>query len=215
MNYILMDLDGTITNPKLGITRSVQYALKAMDIIVDDLDSLEIHIGPPLLDTFLDYYGFDMEKAELAVAKYRERFKDTGIFENEVYQGMEELLAKLKKAGKTIILATSKPEIFARQILEYFKLDSYFDDICGATLENDRSRKDQVIRYALEKNSITEYEDVVMVGDRKYDIEGAKAIGIASIGVLYGFGSREELEEAGANRISETVEELYDIIMSI
>ena len=210
-----MDLDGTITNPKLGITRSVQYALKAMDIIVDDLDSLEIHIGPPLLDTFLDYYGFDMEKAELAVAKYRERFKDTGIFENEVYQGMEELLAKLKKAGKTIILATSKPEIFARQILEYFKLDSYFDDICGATLENDRSRKDQVIRYALEKNSITEYEDVVMVGDRKYDIEGAKAIGIASIGVLYGFGSREELEEAGANRISETVEELYDIIMSI
>lgn len=213
MKYILMDLDGTVTNPKLGITKSVQYALKYWNIIIEDLDTLTKHIGPPLKNSFIEYYGFSEEQAEEAVEKYREYFKDTGIYENEVYEGMEILLSKLKKAGNKIFLATSKPEEFARRILEHFKLDSYFDDICGATLDGSRSNKEDVISYALVKNKITDYSNTVMIGDRSYDIEGAKLVGIASIGVLYGFGSREELIEAGADQISETVEELFETIM--
>jgi len=215
MKYILMDLDGTITNPKLGITRSVQYALKANNILVEDLDTLCRHIGPPLKSSFMEFYGFSEEEAQAAILKYREYFIETGIYENEVYEGMEELLDKLKKAGKTLIVATSKPEVFAIRILEHFGLALYFDDICGATLDDTRSKKEDVISYALEKNEITEYSNVVMVGDRKHDIEGAKSVGIASIGVLFGFGSREELEKAGADRISETVEDLYEDITNI
>jgi phosphoglycolate phosphatase len=148
------------------------------------------------------------------VKKYREYFIQYGINENEVYKGMEEFLSKLKMAGKTIIVATSKPEPLARQILKNFRLDVYFDDICGATFDdNQRSRKEDVIRYALDKNHITDMSGVVMVGDRKYDIEGAKDVGISSIGVLYGFGSREELKTAGADRIVATLDELYDVIM--
>jgi phosphoglycolate phosphatase len=214
MEFILMDLDGTITNPQLGITKSVQYALRAMNIIIKDLDSLCKHIGPPLKVSFMEYYGFTEEEAEKAIEKYREYFKDTGLYENEVYPGMEELLSKLNKAGKKIIVATSKPEVFARKILEHFHLVQYFYDICGATLDGSRSDKEQVIRYALEKNGITDLSSLVMIGDRKYDIEGAKAVGIASVGVLYGFGDRYELENAGADRIAETVESVYDIIMS-
>lgn len=213
MNYILMDLDGTITNPKLGITKSVQYALKANHIFVDDLDSLCKFIGPPLKNSFMEFYGFSEEKAESAIATYREYFEVTGLYENEEYEGMEELLYKLKKAGKVIITATSKPEVFARRILEYFHLDQYFDDICGASMDEARSSKEAVIRYALDKNGITELSQVVMVGDRCYDIEGAKLVGLASLGVLFGFGSREELMEAGADRVVETVEELYEAIM--
>jgi phosphoglycolate phosphatase len=215
MKYVLMDLDGTITNPKLGITKSLQYALKKMDITEDDLDSLTIHIGPPILYTFRDYYGFDKHKADEAVVNYREYFQQKGLYENEVYEGMKELLIKLKQAGKKLIVATSKPEIFAQRILEHFDLAEYFDDVCGATLDYSRSKKEEIIRYALERNQITEYGEVVMVGDRKYDVEGAKAFGVPTIGVLYGFGSREELEEAGAYRICEDVSEVYDVIMKL
>lgn len=208
-----MDLDGTITNPKLGITKSVQYALKAFDILIEDLESLCKHIGPPLKEGFMEYYNFTEEEAERAIIKYREYFTDNGLYENEVYDGMEVLLENLRKAGKKLIVATSKPEFFARKILEYFHLDQYFDDICGATFDEKRTKKEEVIRYALEKNRITDLSRVVMVGDRKYDIEGAKLVGIASIGVLYGFGNMEEFEDAGADRIAETVNKLYDVIM--
>jgi phosphoglycolate phosphatase len=215
MKYILMDLDGTITNPKVGITKSVQYALKALNIIVEDLDSLCRHIGPPLKSSFMEFYGFADKEADIAVTKFREYFEETGIYENEVYDGMEELLSKLKASGKTIIVATSKPELSARKILEHFHLDKYFDDICGANFDDTRSKKEEVIRYALDKNGITDYSHVVMVGDRKYDIEGAKLVGLSSVGVLFGFGSREEMKEAGADQISETVEDLYEIIMNL
>ncbi|HWT27183.1 MAG TPA: HAD family hydrolase [Mobilitalea sp.] len=215
MDYILMDLDGTVTNSKLGITKSVQYALNHWNIHIEDLDSLCPFIGPPLKNSFMEFYHFSEEEADRAVLKYREYFNDTGIYENEVYEGMEELLDKLTKAGKKIIMATSKPEVFARRILEHFHLDQYFYDICGASFDSSRSNKDEVIRYALEKNEITDYSKAVMVGDRKYDIEGAKQVGIASIGVLYGFGSREELSDAGADRISETVEDLYKVVMDM
>ena len=215
MDYILMDLDGTITNPKEGITKSIQYALRAMNIFVEDLDSLTKHIGPPLREGFMEYYGFSRDEAEEATAEYRKYYAEKGIYQNKLYNGMESLLTKLKQAGKYLIVATSKPEEYAVKILQSFHLEHYFDDICGATFDSSRADKEAVIRYALEKNSITDLDRTVMVGDRKYDILGAKAVGIASIGVLYGFGSRKELEEAGADYIAATVEELYDIIINL
>ncbi|CRZ35624.1 phosphoglycolate phosphatase [Herbinix hemicellulosilytica] len=215
MDYILMDLDGTITNPKEGITKSIQYALRAMNIFVEDLDSLTKHIGPPLREGFMEYYGFSRDEAEEATAEYRKYYAEKGIYQNKLYNGMESLLTKLKQAGKYLIVATSKPEEYAVKILQSFHLEHYFDDICGATFDSSRADKEAVIRYALEKNAITDLDRTVMVGDRKYDILGAKAVGIASIGVLYGFGSRKELEEAGADYIAATVEELYDIIINL
>lgn len=214
MEYIFMDLDGTITNPKLGITKSVQYALRALNIIVEDLDTLTKHIGPPLKDSFLEYYNLSEEDADYAVTKFREYFRQSGMYENEVYDGMELLLSKLKEAGKILIVATSKPEELARMILEHFHLHHYFDDICGATFDDQRSKKEEVIRYALAKNDVKDLSRVVMVGDRKYDVIGAKEVGIASVGVLYGFGDREELLNAGVDEIAEDVTQLYDVIMS-
>lgn len=215
MDYILIDLDGTITNPKEGITKSVQYALRAMNIYIDDLDSLTKHIGPPLRDGFMEYYGFNKEEAERAVEKYREYYGEKGIHQNELYDGMERLLTRLKQAGKYLIVATSKPEELAVKVLESFHLEHYFDDICGATFDDRRDSKEAVIKYAMEKNSITNPDSVVMVGDRKYDILGAKAVGITSIGVLYGFGSEEELMDAGADHIATTVEDIYDIVLEL
>jgi phosphoglycolate phosphatase len=215
MKYILFDLDGTLTNPKVGITKSVQYALKAFHINEPDLDSLCKYIGPPLRTSFKEYQGFSEEQAEEALAKYREYFAVNGIFENEVYDGIRELLIKLQKSGKILIVATSKPEIYARRILEHFELDDCFTDICCATLDNSRGTKEEVIRYALEKNHITDHSLAVMVGDRLHDIEGAKKVGIACVGVLYGFGDREELTKAGADKIAETVQYLYDVILNL
>lgn len=215
MDYVLIDLDGTITNPKEGITKSIQYALQAMGIYIDDLDSLTKHIGPPIRDGIKEFYGFNDEEAEAAVAKYREYYGEKGIYQNELYNGMESLLTRLKQAGKYLIVATSKPEELAVKVLESFHLEHYFDDICGASFDSSRDNKEAVIRYALERNSITDLDRVVMVGDRKYDIIGAKAVGIASIGVLYGFGSKEELLEAGADHIATTVDDVYDIIMDL
>ncbi len=214
MQYILFDLDGTLTNPKLGITKSIQYALRSKGIDITELDSLTKYIGPPLRDSFKDF-GFNEEEAQELVTKYREYFKETGLYENEIYVGIEELLHKLKEKGKRIYTATSKPEKFAKIILEHFKLDHYFEDICGATMDNSRGTKEEVIRYALSKNKIEELGEVVMVGDREHDIEGARMVGIASIGVLFGYGNRDELERAGADCLAETVEELYDIIMEM
>lgn len=215
MEYILMDLDGTITNPKEGITKSFQYALRHFGIDIEDLDSLCRHIGPPLVDSFQETYGFDAEKAQRAAEKYRERFTVEGWKENEVYPGMEEALQRLKEAGKVLIVATSKPEYLAERILGHFGLDGYFDDICGATKDNTRTQKDEVIRYVLEKHGLNDLSDVIMVGDRKYDITGAKKCGIASMGVLYGFGSREEFSEAGADYIVKTVEDMAQELVSL
>ena len=215
MEYILLDLDGTITNPAEGITRCFEYALNHFGIEVESRSELEQFIGPPLRKSFMDGFGFDEEKAELAVAKYRERFIPTGMYENEVYEGMERALQVLKEAGKTLIVATSKPEHMAKKILEHFHLDGYFDDICGSCDDAKRNEKDEVIRYALEKHGITDLEDVLMVGDRKFDVIGAKKCSLKCMGVLYGFGDREELNEAGAAYIAETVEDMARIIMSL
>lgn len=205
--YFFMDLDGTITDPKEGITKSVAYALNAYGIQVENLDTLEKFIGPPLVDSFQDFYGFDREQSLEAVEKYREYFKDKGIFENKLYPGMEHLLSAITEQGGKLVLATSKPEVFAKRILEYFNIEKYFILAAGSTLDTSRNNKADVIRYALDTLGIAP-EEAVMIGDRKHDVIGAKENGMECIGVLFGYGDREELETAGADRIVETVEEL-------
>ncbi len=215
MEYIFMDLDGTITNPAEGITRCFEYALNHFGIEVESRAELERYIGPPLRTSFKEGFGFDDETATLAIEKYRERFIPTGMYENAVYDGMENALQRLKEAGKVLIVATSKPEHLAVKILEHFGLDGYFDDICGSCDDAKRNEKEEVIRYALEKHGITDLDDVLMVGDRKFDVIGAGKCGLKCMGVLYGFGDRKELEAAGAAYIAETVEDMAQMIVSL
>lgn len=212
-NYLLFDLDGTITNSETGITRCVEYALNYFGIQVSDLHDLLPFIGPPLLDSFKEFYHFTDEQAVIATEKYRERYKDKGIYENELYPGIEELLAQARQNGKTVILATSKPEIFARRILDYFKLSDYFSFIAGSGLDGSLHTKTDVINYILQSNNITDLSRVVMIGDRKHDIIGAKNVGIDSIGVLYGFGDYDELSEAGATHIVKDIAELRNLLL--
>lgn len=209
---ILFDLDGTLTDPGLGITNSVMYALKKWGIEVTDRSSLYRFIGPPLQDSFMQYYGFSREDAEKSVGYYREYFREKGLYENEVYPGAEEMLAALKASGKKLAVATSKPEEFAVRILKHFHLDGYFDVIAGATMDSSRSKKADVIAWCLEKLGVNDLSNVVMVGDREHDIIGAKTVGIDSIGVLVGYGSREELEAAGATHVAETLGDVSAIV---
>lgn len=210
--YMLFDLDGTLTDPGLGITNSVMHALRQMGAAVSERSALYPFIGPPLKDSFHRFFAFTEEQCQEAIRYYREYFKRQGIFENEVYEGICELLAGLKKEGKTLAVATSKPEVFAIQILKYFDLFQYFDLVAGATLDGSRSEKADVIRYALEQLGLPDKSAVLMVGDREHDILGAKENGLASIGVLYGYGSREELRKAGAAWIVETPEEILSVL---
>lgn len=210
--YILFDLDGTLTDPKEGITKSVAYALEYFDISVEDLDSLCKFIGPPLKESFIKYYGFSEENAELAVEKYRENFGPRGLFQNKVYDGVEKMLQELKSCGKEIILATSKPTVYAKQILEHFHLDMYFTVVAGSELNGRRVKKGEVIAYAMQQAKIADQSDVVMVGDREHDIIGAKENGIDSIGVLYGYGNQEEFDRNGADYVAETVGALREML---
>ena len=205
---ILFDLDGTLTDSGPGITNSVAYALKKWGIIENDVNKLKKFVGPPLDTSFAKYYGFSKEKCVQAIQYYREYYLTKGIDENRVYDGIEELLKWLRAAGRRAIVATSKPEPSAVHVLEYFHIDSYFDIIAGATMDGSRVEKSDVIRYALDRAGIRDLAGVVMVGDRENDIQGAKMNGLDSIGVLYGYGSREELVEAGAMQTAQTVEDL-------
>lgn len=211
--YILFDLDGTVTDPKIGITKSVQYALKYYQINVDDLDSLTAFIGPPLKDSFMQFYGFSEERAIEAIEKYREYFRDIGIFENTVYEGMEKLLSSLVNEGRTVVLATSKPTVFAERILEHFNLRKYFAFISGSELDGTRGKKSEVIEYALSQCNIKDLCEVVMVGDREYDVKGAIEAGVDSIGVLFGYGDYDELKNAGATYLARDIQELTEILL--
>ena len=211
-DVIFFDLDGTLTDPGLGITSSVAHALRRAGITPPPLRELYPFVGPPLVDSFMKYYGMTHEEGRTAVDWFREYFRDRGIFENEVYPGIADMLDRLQRAGKTLVLATSKPEEFALQILEHFGLRQYFACVTGASMDESLSRKDEVIALALTRCKPADLGRVVMVGDRLHDIEGAKKNGLSSIGVLYGYGSLEELTEAGADRIAATVTELERLL---
>ena len=210
---LLFDLDGTLTDPKEGITKCVQYALKHFGI-EEEISNLLCFIGPPLIDSFREYYGFDEENAKLAVEKYRERFKDIGIFENGVYDGIAQTLTICKDMGYKIGLATSKPEEFAIRILEKYELSQYFDEITGSTMDGSRNTKTDVIKEAFLRMGITEEvkSQVLMIGDREHDIIGAKNCGIESVGVRFGYAEDGELEAAGADYIVDSVEDLKELL---
>jgi len=213
-NIILFDLDGTLTDPGMGITNSVMYALRKYGI-EEKREALYRFIGPPLKLSFMKYYSFSEERSEEAVVFYREYFKDKGIFENTVYPDIDDMLSQLKERGKSLILATSKPHIFAKRILEHFDLMKYFDLVSGSELNGDRVDKSEVISYALDNISLPSRDSCVMVGDREHDIIGARKNGIMSVGVLYGYGDRNELEASRADRIVGSVAELKSLLLSL
>ena len=211
--YILFDLDGTLTDPSLGITNSIAYALKKNNIEPPEREKLYKYIGPPLIDSFMEDYGFSRDGAVKALWDYREYYEESGIFENSVYDGIDDLLKSLYESGKKIYLATSKPEIYARQILEHFNLAKYFTFIAGNTMAEDRHHKVDVINYLYGECPEIEKEKAIMVGDRNYDVNGAHGAGIECIGVLFGFGDEIEMKEASADFIAPTVFDLKNILL--
>ena len=215
-NYLLFDLDGTLTDPKAGICTCVQYALASFGIDEPDLDKLEPFIGPPLKDSFMKYYNMDETQAEAAIEKYRERFRDTGIFENRLYDGIPQMLEALNSKGMYMAVASSKPEEFVKRILEHFKIAKYFKVIVGSEMDGTRVQKDEVINEALRRlfgNWPIERSKVYMIGDRSYDAEGARKAGVECVGVTYGYGSMEELREAKCDYIVRSVEELRSFLL--
>lgn len=212
LKYALFDLDGTLTDPGPGITNCVAYALEKFGIHPQNREELYPYIGPPLTYSFREFHGLTVEQSEQALLYYRERFSVKGLFENEVYPGIPELLQALKDRGVTLIVATSKPEEFTVRILEHFHLAHYFDFVGGNTLNEDRPTKSAVIAYVRENYPGISGENTVMVGDRKYDVEGAHAHDIPALGVLYGYGDRAEMETAGADWIAESVEQAGEIL---
>ncbi|MDD3404628.1 MAG: HAD family hydrolase [Hespellia sp.] len=200
---VLFDLDGTLTDSGIGITNSVMHALRKMNVQVEERSAYYKFIGPPLLHSFQEYYGFSEEKSQLAVTYFHEYFSTKGIFENRVYEGIETMLMQLSQMELKLCVATSKPEAFAKQILEHFCLEQYFSFVGGSTMDETRTDKAAVIRYVLESEGIRDTDSVLMVGDREHDIIGAKKNGIDSMGVLYGYGNQTEFEEAGADYVVE------------
>lgn len=221
--YILLDLDGTLTDSSEGITKCVQYALDKMGIKENDIRVLKRYIGPPLNESFERFHKLNSEDALKAVAYYRERYKDTGIYENRLFDGIDKFLSDLKKDGYIVALATCKPEIYVPEILKHFNIAQYFDVAVGSELEGGaRRHKDdvieEVIRQIMQLNNIAPENinevkaDAIMIGDRKDDILGAKDAGIESIGLRYGFAEEDELENAGADYILENVEDIIPFL---
>lgn len=207
---ILFDLDGTLTEPKEGICKSVQYALEAFGIKAG-LDELEPFIGPPLKDSFMQYYNFTEEQALEAVKKYRERFETVGLYENKLIPGIDKMLETLSEKGYEVAVASSKPQPFVERILEHFNIAEYFNVVVGSGLDGSLYTKAEVVSEALRQLNVKDDADrvaTVMVGDRKFDIEGAIANHLHSIGVYFGYAAPGELEAAGAEIIVHTVEEL-------
>ncbi|MFS0674527.1 HAD family hydrolase [Ornithinibacillus sp. 179-J 7C1 HS] len=212
-NYkvILFDLDGTLSDPKEGITQSVQYALRKMNITEPDLKKLDSFIGPPLQVSFAEHYGFEAYQVQKAIEFYRERFKEKGMFENKLYPQIQSLLKSLKEKEYVLVVATSKPTVFAEKILKHFNIDHYFELIVGSNLDGSRTAKTEIIQYILDKYNNYSQRDFVMIGDRMHDIVGAVNTGIDSIAVTYGYGSFDELSKSQPTYIVNTVEELKEI----
>lgn len=214
-DIIFFDLDGTLTDSGDGIKNSAAYALNKFGISVPDKSELNKFIGPPLIGSFMNFYGMSHDDADLAVVYYREYYSLKGIYENALYDGVTDMLKKLKDSGKTIVLATSKPEIYANLILKHFCIDKYFSHVCGAEMDHRRTDKHEVIEYALQTAGVTDRSRVIMVGDRHHDIDGAKKASLRSVGVTYGYGSLEELNNAGADLIADSAEALTSLLLSI
>ncbi len=212
--YVFFDLDGTLTDSEEGITKSLRYALSHFGIEYPDSAMLRKFIGPSLSYSFETFCGFDKEKSRAATEKYRERFESIGLYENRLYDGIKELLEDLKKRGKVIVLATSKPLPYAKKILEYFGIYQYFDFVSGAGFEGSSLEKEDIIESAIKSLGCSgdRKSEIVMVGDRKYDIKGAKINGTSAVGVKYGFAEEGELEAAGADYIVGSVEELMELL---
>lgn len=211
--YLLIDLDGTIIDSFEGVSRSFMYALKYYGIEVTDVKTLRPVIGPPLVESFQNLFGFDKEKALEAVEKYRERYTTVGVKEHSLYDGVEDMLAKLKEAGYFISLATSKPEKFARVILKDLELDKYFDFITGATTDGRITTKEDVIENIIKTLNIENKSEMLMIGDRKYDLVGAQYFGIDGAGVLYGYGSEEELKKYNPVLLAKTPEDVVKFLV--
>ncbi|WP_016992953.1 HAD family hydrolase [Lysinibacillus boronitolerans] len=209
-NYsvVLFDLDGTLSDPKIGITKSVQHALQKAGVMVNDLDELEPFIGPPLQVSFQEIYGFNDAQITQAISDYRERFTERGMFENKLYKDIPALLAYLKQQGYILTIATSKPTVFAEQIVKYFHLESYFDLVVGSHLDGSRSAKGEIIAEVLQQFDCYPKEQFIMIGDRKYDLIGARENQIDAIGVTYGFGLLEELKNEEPTYIVDHVNDL-------
>lgn len=210
--YLLFDLDGTLTDPGAGITRSVQYALRHMGIEVPDPSVLTPFIGPPLRESFGAFYGLEGERADEAIRSMREYFAERGIFENDPYPGIHDTLARLGAAGHTLCVATSKPTLFAERILGHFALARYFRFVGGAEMDGRRQAKAEVIAHVMERCGIASASECLMIGDRRHDIAGAQAHGMDSCGVLWGYGSRAELTGAGATYVAASLDELERLL---
>ncbi len=211
--YALFDLDGTLTDPGEGITRSVQYALAKFGIAVENRRELYCFIGPPLHESFEVCYGFSREDAMRAVDAYREYYAVKGIFENEVYAGIHEALAELRARGVRIGLATSKPEIYAKQILKHFDLNGYFDAVAGSEMDGSRTKKAEVVERALVLLGAPDVRECIMIGDREHDVLGGAAHGMDTLGVTFGYGSEKELKNAGATHIAHTPAQIVEIVI--
>lgn len=215
ISHLLFDLDGTLTNPKEGITKCVQYALHAFGIEEPDLEKLVPFIGPPLRQSFMEFYGFSEEDAIKAVDSYRERFSTIGLFENFPYPGIAAMLQKLQAQGKILAVASSKPTVFVHQILEKFELAQYFTVIEGSNMDGSRVDKKEVIAEVLQQLGNPPADQLLMIGDRKFDVIGAREIGFACVGVRFGFAAPGELEDSGAIYVAETVQELQEYLLSV
>ncbi len=212
LQHILFDLDGTLTDPKIGITRSIQYALEKLKKPVPSCDNLTWCIGPPLLDSLHRLVGGeDLSLAREALALYRERFSELGKFENTVYPDIPELLKNLQQQGFQLFLATAKPDLFAREILDHFQLSSYFSNIYGSKLNGELSKKGDLIQHIIQRERL-QAEHALMVGDRKHDVLGAKSCGMKSLGLLYGYGTHQELIEAGADFLADNPLDILGVL---
>lgn len=211
--HLFLDLDGTLSDSAPGIVRSAQYALEAFGIHVDNLDDLLCFVGPPLEESFQEFYHLTPSQADEAVKVYRRRYEKIGVFENALYPGIPQFLDKARQAGKVLMVATSKPQRMADLVLSHFGIADRFAFV-GGREDSSRRTKEEVIRYVMKENGLTRTEDIVMIGDRKHDVLGAKAVGMDSVGVLYGYGNRDEFQAAGATYIVDTLKELEELLLA-
>lgn len=211
--FAIFDFDGTIANTENGVLACVQYALESFGRDVPDYDTLKKFLGPPLVVSFMEYIGVDMLTAEKMTAKYRELYSDNAMYILELFDGIEDMLKKLRENGVSLAIASSKPQMYLDKLLDHLKIADYFNAVCGETPDDKGNGKKWLILKACEILGVRSKDDIIMIGDRRFDIEGAKEAGIKSIGVTFGFGEREELEKAGADYIADTPDDILFTII--